>query len=1151
MNLYRRFRGLAVCALLACLLCITAQADTLSLPEKLTVIDASAFENDAALDEVLLPDGALRIEGRAFANSGVKRIYLPTSLRFIADDAFLNCENMIAWGEYGSYAETFCAEHGIDFEAPTPDLKDLTIEYISDTEAVITGYTGTEETLYLPAKTDATHVITAIGEGAFKYKKIKYIMLPAGLRRIEKDAFSGCSSLEAVDFNDQLEYIGKSAFSSCGKLTEALLPDSVTTIEDAAFMYCRELTYFNYPAALSQVGKEVFYQCTSLISAEIPNDIKNFQAIFNCCDTIQEVILPGAIDRIPYRAFYKCYALKTIRYFDGQDIIGEEGVVTLPPRVRYIDQQAFGNCSSICDVAFSEGLQSIGRGVFEMCDALLEADLPDSVGKIDSGAFNGCEALERFLYPKGLCSVGVNGILCSCPSLKWVEVPDGVTELLAVFSYNAYIETVILPNTLTSIDNDAFYRCTSLKNVLVAGGLSPQEGVNMVQLPPQLVKIGSYAFSNCPEIELLICNEGLQQINFGAFQICTGLREVRLNKDLVKIDGRGFYGCSSLETLYVPASVTEIGSEIIDSSGTTVIESEYGAPIINYCVQHGYPYRYISQQGLSCSEAVYQTVNGGLEGMIYTSSEMLDVRLTLISLDTGETAAEYAQEPHTQSLDAAELMAGIDLETLPMGIYRILLNVTTADGARTLLDQTVNLRQEPLQLELANCTLPAVAIDLNDRVSMQGTMTANMPMDSVTASIIRQRDNKTVSSYTVTPHATSCDLGAIAEHLSPVMDFEAFRFTLTVTGNEETITAVDQGLTPHKKQGVYARDADNLMLEGIDSNLKTLATWSAYFAYDTYVHGNKTLNDMGSTIAEKRSFNNRTVYTSNGDVGRYVMMWKDVRNADGNYTRVWAIGIQGTEGTPQWIDNLNVGTGEYHAGFLSLARLIKNDFTTYRQSINRQYPKPNGENYLDDKVWICGHSRGAAAANILGGDLLLGSAADGKFSEENIYCFCFACPNVSKGSMSAYNHVKNYLFDADVVPRLPLRSWGYTRYGVIAGHYSDSTISTVQNERVLLTTTDTYTITSVLEDLSLTTDHVQIMHDLAEYLTNNMTGDESGKEKLSKLVKAIKNVAEQKVPVIALIDLMRGENFITALGNTHDSWTYYQWMNNEQYVKIQ
>ena len=79
-------------------------ASTLTLPGMLRDIEASAFESDTSLDEVILPNGVETIGARAFADSSVTRIHLPASLNYIAEDAFDGAESAELSADRGTYA---------------------------------------------------------------------------------------------------------------------------------------------------------------------------------------------------------------------------------------------------------------------------------------------------------------------------------------------------------------------------------------------------------------------------------------------------------------------------------------------------------------------------------------------------------------------------------------------------------------------------------------------------------------------------------------------------------------------------------------------------------------------------------------------------------------------------------------------------------------------------------------------------------------------------------------------------------------------------------------------------------------------------------------------------------------------------------------
>lgn len=96
---------------IALLLSASVSAGTLMLPSGLQKIQERAFFDDPSLDEVILPEGIRSIGSKAFAWSGLRRINLPDSLEFIADDAFYGVIPAIS-ADPESYAGRWALSHG-------------------------------------------------------------------------------------------------------------------------------------------------------------------------------------------------------------------------------------------------------------------------------------------------------------------------------------------------------------------------------------------------------------------------------------------------------------------------------------------------------------------------------------------------------------------------------------------------------------------------------------------------------------------------------------------------------------------------------------------------------------------------------------------------------------------------------------------------------------------------------------------------------------------------------------------------------------------------------------------------------------------------------------------------------------------------------
>ena len=94
------------------------------------------------------------------------------------------------------------------------------------------------------------------------------IEIPASVSYIGDGAFSGCSGLTSVTFEEKskLKTIGTFVFEGCSSLTSVEIPDGVTSIGQGAFSGCSGLTTITIPDSVTSIGKEAFSHCSSLTS---------------------------------------------------------------------------------------------------------------------------------------------------------------------------------------------------------------------------------------------------------------------------------------------------------------------------------------------------------------------------------------------------------------------------------------------------------------------------------------------------------------------------------------------------------------------------------------------------------------------------------------------------------------------------------------------------------------------------------------------------------------------------------------------------------------------------------------------------------------------------------------------------------------------
>ena len=113
------------------------------------------------------------------------------------------------------------------------------------------------------------------------------------------------------------------------------------------------------------------------------------------------------------------------------------------------------------------------------------------------------------------------------------------------FSFS-HIISVTIPNSVTSIEDNAFWDCSTLKYITI---------------PNSVTSIGDQAFSECSSLTSATLSNGLQSIVDRVFNECSSLESITIPNSVTSIGYRAFYECSSLKTVTIPNSVTSIGQQ--------------------------------------------------------------------------------------------------------------------------------------------------------------------------------------------------------------------------------------------------------------------------------------------------------------------------------------------------------------------------------------------------------------------------------------------------------------------------------------------------------------------------------------------------------------------------------------------------------------
>ena len=116
--------------------------------------------------------------------------------------------------------------------------------------------------------------------------------------------------------------------------------------------------------------------------------------------------------------------------------------------------------------------------------------------------------------------------------LKNIKISEGVTLISGeAFLRCSNLESVILPESLETIDAAAFAQCHSLKNV---------------KMNKNIRCIEEYAFDECQSLETIILPEGIEYIYECAFSNCQSLKSVKIGNKVKFIGDGAFENCEKL-----------------------------------------------------------------------------------------------------------------------------------------------------------------------------------------------------------------------------------------------------------------------------------------------------------------------------------------------------------------------------------------------------------------------------------------------------------------------------------------------------------------------------------------------------------------------------------------------------------------------------
>ena len=254
---------------------------------------------------------------------------------------------------------------------------DFTYTLYTDNTACITGYTGSNPVVSIPAEIDDAKVVGLENKALKSSSTLKELIFPDSIEAIGNYAAMYCDSLEKVTIGKNIKHIGISAFEGSqenaytgkSKLTTVVFNGAPKTISEKAFYFCSALTEIVLPEGVETIGDWAFAKCFSA----------------------KKIIIPEGVTQIDDHAFLKCTGAVEI---------------SIPGTVESIAVSTFYRCSSLEKLTLGEGVKKLEKGAFEECKSLKTVVLPRSMEELGKYAFYNCIGLDEITIHSGVTVFG-------------------------------------------------------------------------------------------------------------------------------------------------------------------------------------------------------------------------------------------------------------------------------------------------------------------------------------------------------------------------------------------------------------------------------------------------------------------------------------------------------------------------------------------------------------------------------------------------------------------------------------------------------------------------------------------------------------------------------------------------------------------------
>ena len=437
------------------------------------------------ITEIKIEEGITGIGSYAFAYTKVAKAEFPSTASYYGKYIFRYCSELttVDWTNYnpapmddtyvpGRPEGIYVPEGMFDFCESLKQCKVGEKTYEEGVLALPENVTGIctaafRDTAFnaIDFSSDGLKQITAVGPYAFAQTKITTVTIPGN-----------------VDFYPQANQLADT-FNKCTSLTSVTFVDAVTKISGAMFSGCVELNSVSIDkqnSQISEIGAYAFSRCSALTSFTFPTGLKTIGGYAFVSSGLTSLDL-GEVESLDQYSFFGCKDLTEVK------IVGTPGLK--------IDSTVFGTTSNYPAAApikkFTLENGTLAKFSSAAVDALEELHFGDGVTEIPACSYGKWQ--------------GTNWVMVGAENLKTVTLGKNITSLPDNAFRSSQITEITIPDNVTSIGNNVFNGCESLKTVTIGktsklqsigNGVFGSTKIETIYIPANVTSIGQQSFFN-------------------------------------------------------------------------------------------------------------------------------------------------------------------------------------------------------------------------------------------------------------------------------------------------------------------------------------------------------------------------------------------------------------------------------------------------------------------------------------------------------------------------------------------------------------------------------------------------------------------------------------------------------------------------------